>query len=229
MKGDAPRPLMTRGLRGRAVRPLRRDGRRGIEPRREIRQGARGDALPAGSRPVLALEPLASRIVAGLVDSGKQTEVDVHGLERPWTRVDRLDMSAGNVPEEGSKGRRCRRRLRTQPAPFGNGKSSGQEANGGAFDVAFDASDLAGETQSRLGAKPQQPVKEPGTVQERVAMQAAEAGKLRAFQPGDGAKDAGLLAMSELGLEADHVPQGAKCVVLAKLDDRSEEHTSELQ
>ena len=37
-------------------------------------------------------------------------------------------------------------------------------------------------------------------------------------RPGNGAEDAHLLAMLQLGLEADHVPQGAERIVLAQLD-----------
>ena len=131
-----------------------------------------------------------------------------------------FDVSARDVSEKGSQSGGRRWGLREQPAPFGGRKPSGQQTDCCTLDVALDTRDLAGETQARVRAKPQQPVEQPGTVEERVAMQAAEAGKLCALQPGDGAEDAGLLAMSQLGLEADDVPQGAERIVLAKLDDR---------
>ena len=50
-------------------------------------------------------------------------------------------------------------------------------------------------------------------------MQAAEPGEFRAFEPGDGAEDADLLRVLQLGLEADHVEQRAELVVLAQLHD----------
>src|SRR3546814_4323115 len=73
-------------------------------------------------------------------------------------------------------------------------------------------------------------------IDEGVAMQAAEARELGVFQAGNGAEDAGLLAVLQLGLEADDVVERAERIVLAELHHgvgplvaRSEEHTSELQ
>src|SRR3546814_6643281 len=88
-------------------------------------------------------------------------------------------------------------------------------------------------------------------IDEGVAMQAAEARELGVFQAGNGAEDAGLLAVLQLGLEADDVVERAERIVLAELHhgvgplvavrvvqadrlhravaQRSEEHTSELQ
>ena len=48
-------------------------------------------------------------------------------------------------------------------------------------------------------------------------MEPAEPCELGALETGDGAEHARLLAMFELGLEADHVPQRAERIVLAKL------------
>ena len=48
-------------------------------------------------------------------------------------------------------------------------------------------------------------------------MQAAEARELGVLQARDHAEDARLLAVLQLGLEADHVPQRAERVVLAQL------------
>ena len=50
-------------------------------------------------------------------------------------------------------------------------------------------------------------------------MHAAEPGELRLFEPRDHAEDAPLLAVFELGLEADDVEQRAERVVLPELDD----------
>ncbi len=49
-------------------------------------------------------------------------------------------------------------------------------------------------------------------------MQPAEPGELGVLQPGDRPEQTHLLAMLELGLEADHVPQRAELVVLPQLD-----------
>ena len=51
-------------------------------------------------------------------------------------------------------------------------------------------------------------------------MQAAEAGEFGILQAGNGAEDAHLLGVFELGLEADHVEQRAELVVLAQLHHR---------
>jgi hypothetical protein len=50
-------------------------------------------------------------------------------------------------------------------------------------------------------------------------MQAAEPGELGVLQPGNGAEHAHLLAVLQLGLEADHVVERAELVVLAQLHD----------
>ena len=50
-------------------------------------------------------------------------------------------------------------------------------------------------------------------------MQAAEPRELGLLQARDGAEDARLLAVLQLGLEADHVEQRAERVVLAQLHD----------
>src|SRR3546814_19048286 len=52
---------------------------------------------------------------------------------------------------------------------------------------------------------------------EGVAMQAAEARELCVVQAGNGADDAGLLAVVQLGLEADDVVERAERIVLAEL------------
>ena len=50
-------------------------------------------------------------------------------------------------------------------------------------------------------------------------MQAAEPRELGVLQAGDHAEDARLLAVLQLGLEADHVAQRAERIVLAQLHD----------
>ena len=63
--------------------------------------------------------------------------------------------------------------------------------------------------------EPEPLVEQPGRVQKRVAMQPAEPRELGALEARDGAEDARLLAVLQLGLEADHVEQRAELVVLA--------------
>ncbi len=48
-------------------------------------------------------------------------------------------------------------------------------------------------------------------------MQAAEPGELGSLEAGDHAEDAHLFGVLQLGLEADHVPERAECVVLPEL------------
>ena len=102
---------------------------------------------------------------------------------------------------------------------LGSRGAAGEQADGGALDVALAARDLAGEPQPRLGAQTQLAVEQLGAVEERVAMQAAEPRELGAREAGDDAEDARLLAVLQLGLEADHVPQRAQRIVLPQLHD----------
>ena len=50
-------------------------------------------------------------------------------------------------------------------------------------------------------------------------MQTAKPGELGLPEAGDGAEDAHLLAVLQLGLKSDHVPQRAKRIVLPQLHD----------
>ncbi|MNJ64501.1 hypothetical protein D3C77_604550 [compost metagenome] len=50
-------------------------------------------------------------------------------------------------------------------------------------------------------------------------MQPAQTGELGVLQAGDHAEDVGLGAVFQLGLEADHVEQGAQGIVLTQLHD----------
>src|SRR3546814_1164606 len=54
---------------------------------------------------------------------------------------------------------------------------------------------------------------------EAVAVEAAQPRELGLLQAGDGAEQADLFGMLELGLEADHVPQRAERIVLTELDN----------
>ena len=103
--------------------------------------------------------------------------------------------------------------------PFGDCKPAGEEPNGGGFHVALAAGDLTGKAQARLGVEPQGAIEELRRVEEGVAVKAAEAREFGPLEARNGAEEAGLLAVLELGLEADDVEQGAEPIVLAQLND----------
>ena len=75
------------------------------------------------------------------------------------------------------------------------------------LDVALAAGDLSGKAQPRLGLEPQRLVEQLWRIEEGVAVQPAEPRELGALEAGNGAKDADLFGVAELGLEADHVEQ----------------------
>ena len=104
-------------------------------------------------------------------------------------------------------------------ARIGRGIEAGDQADAGGFHIAFAARHLAGEAQPRLRAQPQLAVEQLRRIQEGVAMQAAEPGEFGVLQPGNGAEDALLRAVLQLGLEADDVVERAELVVLAQLHD----------
>ena len=78
----------------------------------------------------------------------QQAVVDVHRLEGSRAGV---QVTAGDVADEraerGGVGRQPKRRA----GPLDGGEAAGYEADGGALDIAFDAGDLAGKAQARLG------------------------------------------------------------------------------
>ena len=69
----------------------------------------------------------------------KQPEIDIHRLEIPVAR----NMSAGNVAEKRAERGFRRWRLGRAAGHFLGDEPPGEEADGGALDIAFDASDLA--------------------------------------------------------------------------------------
>src|SRR5262245_60145998 len=103
--------------------------------------------------------------------------------------------------------------------PLRRRQSPRQEPDRRRLDVALAAGDLPGEAQPRHGPEPQRRVEELRRIEERVAMQPAKPRELGLNEARDRAEYARLLAMLELGLETDHVEQGAEPVVLAKLHD----------
>ena len=66
----------------------------------------------------------------------------------------------------------------------------------------------------------QRRIEQGGRIDVGVAVQPAEPRELGILEAGDGAEDAHLLGMLQLGLEADHVVERAQRIVLAKLDHR---------
>ena len=72
----------------------------------------------------------------------------------------------------------------------------------------------------RQGFQAQRRVEQLGAVDEGVAVKPAEPGEFGVFEPGNGAEDACLLGMAQLGLEADDVVERAERIVLAKLHYR---------
>ena len=128
-------------------------------------------------------------------------------------------MPAGNVLDQGAHGGLGRRRGQVATQRLRGGEAAGQQAHGGAFDIALHTCHLTRETQAWHGLQPQLFVQKLGTVQIGVAVQTAQARELGVLQAGDHAEDLGLRPVLQLGLEADHVEQGSKRIVLAQLDD----------
>ena len=127
--------------------------------------------------------------------------------------------AAGDVAEERAHGGGGGGRGEGEAEALGGGEAAGEEAHGGALDVALDAGDLAGEAEAGGGLEAHVGVEEAGGVEEGVAVDAAEAGEGGVLEAGDGAEDFRLRAVLHLGLEADEVVEGAERVVAAELDD----------
>ena len=84
-----------------------------------------------------------------------QAEVDVHGLEGFGVGA------ACDVVKEGAERRFNWWRGQNFAAQLGLRKARSQNADGGAFDIALAAGDLAGETDVRLRFQPQLPIEQP--------------------------------------------------------------------
>src|SRR5436190_13785440 len=128
-------------------------------------------------------------------------------------------MIARDVREQRAMRGGRRRRKDHFSLPLGGWKPAGEKTDGGGFNITLTARDLAGEPQARLGTKAQRRIEQLWRMEERVAMQTAQAGELGLFQPWNTAKDARLLAMPEFRLEADHIEQRAESIILAQLND----------
>src|SRR5262245_2941063 len=114
-------------------------------------------------------------------------------------------MAAGDVVEKSAEGGRRRRRRKYPAAPFRRGKAPGDEPDRRRLDITLAARDLSGKAQPRIRLEPQARIEKLRAVEEGVAVKPAEPRKFGLAEAGDAAEHAHLLAMFELGLEADHV------------------------
>ena len=103
---------------------------------------------------------------------------------------------------------------------LGGGEASGQKTDRGAFHIAFHAGDLARKTQMRRSLQPQGPIEQTGGIEKGIAVKAAQPREFCLLQAGNGAEDADLFGMFQLGLKAHHIPQSAQLIVLAQLHHR---------
>src|SRR6516165_8637669 len=131
-----------------------------------------------------------------------------------------LQVAAGNV----SKKRTMRGGWRWQDDGLAEslrrGETACEEANGGGFDIALTARDLAGKAQPRLGSHPQRAIEKLWCVDKGVAVKATEAGELGSCKARDRTEDVHLLAVFKLGLNPHHIEQRAEPIVLAQLHHR---------
>ena len=104
-------------------------------------------------------------------------------------------MPAGDVVEQRTQSR-CRRwRIRFMSKRLRSGEATGKQTHRGAFDIAFDAGDLACETQARVSLQAQRAIEQLGRIEIRVAMQAAETRELGVLKSGDRSEHAHLLGV----------------------------------
>jgi hypothetical protein len=126
-------------------------------------------------------------------------------------------MTTGNVDEECAVRRRRRWQGDGFAAPFGGGKASGKQTDSGRLDVTLATGDLAGEPPALIRLESQYLVEQDRRIEERIAVKAAQPRELRVFQTWNGAEDAHLFGVFQLGLETNHIEQRAEFVVLAQL------------
>src|SRR6185437_1842829 len=190
-----------------------------IHPSRHVALRPRGQRALAGEPTLIARQALSRLVEARLGDRGKEAEIDVHRLERTGAGVDRFDMTAGDVVQERADGGGRRRGLELLSQPFGGGEASRDDADRSALDIALAARDLSGESEAGRGLEAKTRVEQARRVEIGVAVDTAEPGEFGLLQPRNHTENTPLLAVFELGLEADHVEQRAERVVLPELDD----------
>src|SRR5438105_13797391 len=128
-------------------------------------------------------------------------------------------MTAGDVAEQRSQRRGCRRRRQRLSPRIGGGIETGDQADTGRFHIAFAAGHLPGKAEPWLRTKPQLRVQKFWRVQESVAVQPAEPREFGALESRNGAENALLRTVFQLSLKTDHIVERAELVVLAKLHD----------
>src|SRR3984957_18517911 len=212
-EGSSPRSAFATVL-GRKRRRLTRMFR----PSRQISLRPSRQCTLAGDASFRPRQPFPRFVQPRRSDRGEQAEIDVHRLKRAGAGADRFDVAASDVIEKRPYSRCQRRGLKLKPEPFGGGEAADDQADRGAFDIALAAGDLAREAQAGRSLQAQTRVEQARRIEIGVPVHAAEAGELRPFEPRNHAEDAALLAVFELGLEADNVEQRAERIVLPELD-----------
>src|SRR5689334_888633 len=118
-------------------------------------------------------------------------------------------MAACNMREQCAMRRGDGRRRKCVAAPFGRRETAGEQSDRSRFNVALTAGDLAGEAPARIRRQPQARIEQFWRIEKSIAMETAEPGKFGVLQTRDGAENAHLFAVLQLGLKADHVEQGS--------------------
>src|SRR5438034_1349849 len=99
-------------------------------PRSEIGKRALGERAFLRDRLRGSAQALALRSARRHAGEGrKKPEIDVHGLERAWPGVDRLDVAARDVPEQRAMRRGRRRQRDVLAEPFGGRELSGKQTD----------------------------------------------------------------------------------------------------
>ena len=119
---------------------------------------------------------------------------------------------------QGAKRSRAGRILPRLARNLGRRHDPRDKADSGAFDIALATGNLACEADMRRSFQAELAIEQHRRVDESVAVQPAQPGKLGVFQPRNGAEQPDLLGVFQLGLETHHVPQRAQLVVLTQLD-----------
>ena len=128
-------------------------------------------------------------------------------------------MPAGDVVEERADRGRRRRRRELRAEPLGGCEAAGDQADRRALDIAFAAGDLAGEAQARPAFSRRRPSSSRGELRKVLRCRPPSRANSALLEAGDQAEHARLLAIFQLGLEADHVEKRAERIVLPQLHD----------
>ena len=123
-------------------------------------------------------------------------------------------------PRRGAKRSRRGRRLDSLARQIRRRKPARKKADRGAFQITLDAGYLSRKTKGGARFEAQGAIEQSRRVQESIAMNAAKARKLGAFKARNHPEDFSLRAIFQLCLEAHHIEERAKGVVLPQLHDR---------